>query len=117
MSRIILMISFKKIAAILSVFVLIAFMAACGGGGGGGGDDGGAGGPTGVTISGTADDGTANSPISRAECVFVDLNGLRRVGTTADAIGRFSINVPPDEEGNTIQSTWLTSCARNSCMA
>ncbi len=98
MSRIILMISLKKIAAILSVLVLISFMAGCGGGGGGG-DEGGGSGTERVAISGTADDGTLNSPISGAECAFVDLNGDRLFGTTADNFGRFSIKVPPDVEG------------------
>jgi hypothetical protein len=101
MARIILLISFKKMVAILSGLVLILFMAGCGGGGGGGdeetpvqplpGDS--------VIVAGTVDDGTSNSPIMRAKCAFVDLNGDNLGETTADNIGRFSINVLPDKEG------------------
>ena len=93
MPRIILMILLKKITAILSVLVLIFFMAGCGGGGGGG-DEGGGGGTERVTISGTADDGTLNSPISGAECAFVDLNGDRLFGTTADNFGDSASKCP-----------------------
>jgi hypothetical protein len=69
MPRIILLISFKKMVAILSSLVFILFMAGCGGGGGGGdeetpvqplpGDS--------VIVAGTVDDETSNSPIMRAK--------------------------------------------------
>ena len=102
MSRICLMISLKKVTAILSVLGLIYFMVGCGGGGGGGDDDNGGGGGDReeVTISGTADDGTSNSPIRRAECTFVDLIGNRPAKTTANNDGQFSIKVPINEEGH-----------------
>ncbi len=54
-----------------------------------------------VTVTGKVDDGTLNSPISWAECIFVDLNGALHYSTTAneDGIYEFS-NVIPDLEGH-----------------
>ena len=79
----------------LSFLLLVS---GCGGGGGGGGT------PlpapdVSVTISGTADDGTANSPIANAVCVFKDSDGNLSTGITADATGRFTFTVLPDKEG------------------
>ena len=176
--RNILLISFKKIAAILSVLVLIFFMAGCGGGGGGGDTDKGSlmvtlktdsgveipagaqwrrivddswlnSGDTQsdlevgrhtvefkevadwikpnnltvnivknetataigtyiargsdvdtVTVTGKVDDGTANSPISKAKCVFVDLNGAQHYSDDANDDGKYEfVDVLPDMEG------------------
>jgi hypothetical protein len=96
MPRITFLISFKKIAVMLSVLVLIFFAAGCGGGGGSGG---GGNGEKLITIAGKVDDGTANSPISKAKCEFVDLDGDWQAATTADSRGNFKIGVEPDQEG------------------
>ncbi len=103
MTKIILLLSFKKMVSVLSGLVLIFFMAGCGGGGGGGDEGGGGGGgdpQESVTVSGMVDDGTTNSPISKAICTFVDLNGDYLGETSADTNGNFSINVLPDKEGH-----------------
>ena len=101
MPRNILQISFKKIVVILSGLVLIFAMDGCGGGGGGGDDPQEPDPAVSVIVSGTVDDGTPNSPISKAKCNFVDLNGVVLASNIrADGNGNFSINVLPDKEGH-----------------
>ena len=74
------------------VLTLLLVMAGCGGGGGGEPK-------TTVTLYALADDGTENSPISKAVCEFRDMDGLPRAQAIADDSGEFSIELSPDTEG------------------
>jgi hypothetical protein len=70
---------------------VILFMLSCGGGGSSG--------PSGVTVSGSVDDGTANSPIPNARCSYRDLEGIFLNSVNADDYGNFSFTVDPEKEG------------------
>ena len=77
------------------VFAFLLAMAGCGGGGSGTPPK-----PEeNVTVSGTVDDGTANSPIPDALCFFEDQNGITYSGRS-NANGEFLLVLPPDVEGN-----------------
>ncbi len=87
--------SLGRTAVVICGIAVVLTMAGCGGSGGGSEPIE----PTTVTISGTIDDGTENSPIQNAQCRFEDQNKVQYAFATSNQNGVFSMEVLPNIEG------------------
>lgn len=76
------------IQRILFSLLLAVILGACSG------DD-----DTGVVVRGVVDDGTANSPLAGATCLYVNDSRQQIDQTTANALGEFTLRIPPEESG------------------